>query len=312
MNIQISFTTFAADFHGYNRVYSSKLNTTHKMIIVQSISKLNAEIEALKSLEKTIGFVPTMGALHQGHIELVSRSVQENDCCVVSIFVNPTQFNNPVDLEKYPRDLNRDVELLEKAGCKIIFVPDASEIYDSKELNHPFEFDFGGLDKVMEGQFRPGHFNGVVQIVSKLFKLVQPDKAYFGEKDFQQLSIIHRMVDVLNFQVEIIDCPIVREESGLAMSSRNERLTATQRKKAVEISKVLFESRNFVPKMSPKDLENWVMDNINAVAELKVEYFNIVDTTTLQTIEKWTMPAVGCVAVFCGEVRLIDNIRYNS
>ncbi|NDP21221.1 MAG: pantoate--beta-alanine ligase [Paludibacter sp.] len=280
------------------------------MIIVQSISKLNAEIEALKSARKTIGFVPTMGALHKGHIELVSRSVKENNCSVVSIFVNPTQFNNPVDLEKYPRDLNRDIELLDKAGCDIIFAPEAKEMYNSEELNNNFEFDFGGLDKVMEGQFRPGHFNGVVQIVSKLFKLVQPDKAYFGEKDFQQLSIIHRMVDVLNFRVEIIDCPIVREESGLAMSSRNERLTATQRKKAVEISKVLFESRNFVPKLSPGELKNWVLEKINAVDELEVEYFEIVYATTLQTIDKWTTPAVGCVAVFCGEVRLIDNIRY--
>ena len=281
------------------------------MIIVQTIKELIAEIEALKSAGETIGFVPTMGALHRGHIELVSRSVKENDCCVVSVFVNPTQFNNASDLEKYPRDINRDAELLNKSGCNIIFAPEASEIYNSEELNNNFEFDFGGLDKVMEGKFRPGHFNGVVQIVSKLFNLVQPNKAYFGEKDFQQLAIIHRMVEILDFDVEIVDCSIVREESGLAMSSRNERLSAEQRKKAVEISKVLFESRNFVPELSPNDLKNWVVEKINAVDGLEVEYFEIANTTTLQTIASWTEPSVGCITVFCGEVRLIDNIRYN-
>jgi len=281
------------------------------MIIVQTIKELIAEIEALKSAGKTIGFVPTMGALHRGHIELVSRSVKENDCCVVSVFVNPTQFNNASDLEKYPRDINRDAELLNKSGCNIIFAPEASEIYNSDELNNNFEFDFGGLDKVMEGKFRPGHFNGVVQIVSKLFNLVQPNKAYFGEKDFQQLAIIHRMVEIMDFDVEIVDCSIVREESGLAMSSRNERLSAEQRKKAVEISKVLFESRNFVPELSPNELKNWVVEKINAVDGLEVEYFEIANTTTLQTIASWTEPSVGCIAVFCGEVRLIDNIRYN-
>lgn len=284
----------------------------NRMIIVQTIKELIAEIEALKSAGKMIGFVPTMGALHRGHIELVSRSVNENDCCVVSVFVNPTQFNNASDLEKYPRDINRDAELLNKAGCNIVFAPEANEIYNSEELNNNFEFDFGGLDKVMEGKFRPGHFNGVVQIVSKLFNLVQPNKAYFGEKDFQQLAIIHRMVEILDFDVEIVDCPIVREESGLAMSSRNERLSAEQRKKAVEISKVLFESRNFVPKLSPNELKNWVVEKINAVDGLEVEYFEIANTTTLQTIASWTEPSVGCIAVFCGEVRLIDNIRYNS
>lgn len=280
------------------------------MITVQTIKELTTEIEALKSTGKTIGFVPTMGALHRGHIELVSRSVKENDCCVVSVFVNPTQFNNASDLEKYPRDINRDAELLNKVGCNIIFAPEPNEIYTSDELNNNFEFDFGGLDKVMEGQFRPGHFNGVVQIVSKLFSLVKPNKAYFGEKDFQQLAIIHRMVKILEFDVEIVDCPIVREESGLAMSSRNERLSAEQRKKAVEISKVLFESRNFVPKLSPNDLKNWVVEKINTVDGLEVEYFEIANTTTLQTIKSWSEPSVGCVAVFCGEVRLIDNIRY--
>jgi pantoate--beta-alanine ligase len=253
-----------------------------------------------------------MGALHAGHIALVNQCIAQNDICIVSIFVNPTQFNNATDLAKYPRTLERDAELLENAGCKLIFAPEPTEMYDNEELSNRFTFDFGGLDTVMEGKFRPGHFNGVVQIVSKLFQFVQPDKAYFGEKDFQQLAIIHRMTDIMNFKVKIIDCPIVREPSGLAMSSRNERLTPEQRKKAVEISKVLFESRNFATQFSPTKLSEWVIEKINAVEELEVEYYEIVDSTSLQSINSWTEPAVGCIAVFCGEVRLIDNIRYNS
>lgn len=280
------------------------------MKIIESITEFQSEIKALKSAGKTIGFVPTMGALHDGHKALVTQSVAENDCCIVSIFVNPTQFNNPTDLEKYPRDLNRDAVLLQNAGCEIIFAPKSEEIYNSEDLHNVFEFDFGGLDKVMEGRFRPGHFNGVVQIVSMLFQLVQPNKAYFGEKDFQQLAIIHRMVKILNFNVEIIDCPIVREPSGLAMSSRNERLTDDQRKNAIEISKVLFESRNFASQLSPDEVTKNVIEKINTVTGLEVEYFDIVDVESLQTIHTWSKPSVGCIAVFCGEVRLIDNIKY--
>jgi pantoate--beta-alanine ligase len=282
------------------------------MKIIRLKTDLQTEIESLRLAGKTIGFVPTMGALHDGHKALVIQSVAENDICIVSIFVNPTQFNNATDLEKYPRNLEKDAEMLEKAGCKLIFAPEASDIYNNNELNNRFSFDFGGLDSVMEGEFRPGHFNGVVQIVSKLFQFVQPDKAYFGEKDFQQLAIIHRMVELLDFKIEIVDCPIVREPSGLAMSSRNERLSAEQRKKAVEISKVLFESRNFAAQLSPADLTQWVIEKINAVDGLDVEYYEIVNSTSLQTTHSWNEPAVGCIAVFCGEVRLIDNIRYNQ
>jgi len=273
---------------------------------------LLSEIEILKSSGKTIGFVPTMGALHEGHKSLVERCVAENDFCVVSIFVNPTQFNNSTDLEKYPRNLEKDAELLESIGCRIIFAPEPEEIYQPEEMNTPFEFDFGGLDTVMEGKFRSGHFNGVVQIVSKLFQLVQPDKAYFGEKDFQQLAIIHRMVKILHIPVEIIDCPIVRERSGLALSSRNQRLTEDQRKKAVEISKVLSESRNFAAQLSPIELTQWVVDLINLVPGLEVEYYEIVNITTLQPVYSWSESSVGCIAVFCGEVRLIDNIKYKT
>lgn len=282
------------------------------MKIIRRKNELQAEIEQLKSAEKSIGFVPTMGALHAGHIALINRCVAENDICVTSIFVNPTQFNNPTDLEKYPRNLEKDAELLRQAGCSIIFAPEAGEMYTQEEMETNFDFDFGGLDKVMEGKFRPGHFNGVVQVVSKLFDLVQPDKAYFGEKDFQQLAIIHRMVDLLKYPVEIIDCPIVREASGLAMSSRNERLSEEECKKAAKISEVLFESRNFASEKSPKELTQWVVDAINKENGLEVEYYDIVDAASLQSVEKWNDNCVGCIAVFCGDVRLIDNIRYNS
>ncbi len=281
------------------------------MEIIRLVSNLESEIKRIKEAGKTIGFVPTMGALHDGHLALVKRAVEENDFCVVSVFVNPTQFNNSSDLEKYPRNLEHDAELLQKAGCSIIFAPEADEMYNNDELNSQFEFDFGGLDKVMEGKFRPGHFNGVVQIVSKLFNFVQPNNAYFGEKDFQQLSIIHHMVNEMNLKVNIIDCPIIREESGLAMSSRNERLTDIQRKNAAEISKVLFESRNFAAQKSPNELTKWVTDRVNALKGLEVEYFEIVNSSTLQPLQSWNEPSVGCIAVFCGDVRLIDNIRYN-
>ena len=281
------------------------------MRIVRYKSDLAAEIQKIKSEGKTVGFVPTMGALHNGHLALVTRAVNENDICIVSIFVNPTQFNNATDLKKYPRNLEKDALLLENVGCNLIFAPEPDEMYDSDEMNGRFQFDFGGLDEVMEGKFRPGHFNGVVQVVSKLFTFVQPTKAYFGEKDFQQLAIIHRMVEVLNYDVTVVDCPIIREESGLAMSSRNERLTPEQRKKAIEISKILSESRNFAKNSAPAEVISRVVNQINAVSELEVEYYEIVNATTLQPLCSWSESAVGCIAVYCGEVRLIDNIRYN-
>lgn len=280
------------------------------MKIIRKKNELQAEIAQLKSAGKSIGFVPTMGALHVGHIALVKRCTAENDCCIVSIFVNPTQFNNPADLEKYPRNLEHDAELLQEVGCAVIFAPETDEMYNSEEINAVFDFDFGGLDKVMEGKFRPGHFNGVVQVVNKLFDLVKPDKAYFGEKDFQQLAIIHRMVKTLKYPVEIVDCPTFRGPSGLAMSSRNERLSEEERKKASKISEILFESRNFAGVKSPSELIEWVSAEIGKEKTLKLEYFDIVDASTLQSIEKWNDNCIGCIAVFCGDVRLIDNIRY--
>ena len=277
------------------------------MKLIQTKKDIQEYIEKLKNEKKSIGFVPTMGALHEGHLTLVKQCVAENDICVVSVFVNPTQFNNKTDLEKYPRNVEKDADMLKKVDCSCVFAPSAEEMYSKNEIEKTFDFDFGGMDKVMEGKFRPGHFNGVVQVVSKLFKLVRPDKAYFGLKDFQQLAIIHRMVDVMKFPVEIIDCPIVRESSGLAMSSRNERLTPEQRKNAAKISEVLFESRTFVPSKLPQELTVWVTEQINSAPDLEVEYFDIVNRKTLQAIESWNEDAVGCIAVFCGEVRLIDN-----
>lgn len=281
------------------------------MRIVKTINELISLVSELKSDKKTIGFVPTMGALHEGHLTLVKQCVEENEVCMVSIFVNPTQFNNKADLEKYPRNVEKDAELLKGAGCAYVFAPTPEEMYSNEELEMKFEFDFGGMDRLMEGKFRPGHFNGVVQVVSKLFKLVQPDKAYFGKKDFQQLAIIHRMVHLMHFNVEIVDCPIVREKSGLAMSSRNERLSATERQTAVNISRILNESRNLTTKMSPGELTQWVTDEVNNVEGLSVEYFDIADCQTLITIDRWQPQSIGCIAVFCGEVRLIDNIEYD-
>ena len=281
------------------------------MKIISDPRKLKTEIDSFRKSGLKIGFVPTMGALHSGHITLVENSVRENDVTVVSIFVNPTQFNNADDLKKYPRDLNKDADLLSKAGCNLIFAPEPADIYSDNELNERFSFDFEGLDKVMEGKFRPGHFNGVVQIVSKLFTLVEPHKAYFGEKDFQQLAIIHLMVRKMGFNVEIVDCKIVRETSGLALSSRNERLTDEQKVQAARISAILFESVKLAKTKTPEELHLWVLLQLENAPGLKAEYFEIANSVTLQTLKSWDEPAVGCVAVFCGDVRLIDNVRYN-
>ncbi len=279
------------------------------MEITATIKTLQEELNSCRRENKTIGFVPTMGALHQGHIELVKRCVAENDVCVVSIFVNPTQFNDKNDLLKYPRTLEADCELLKQAGCNYVFPPQVEEMYPESDTR---QFDFGTLDKVMEGFFRPGHFNGVAQIVSKLFDAVKPDRAYFGEKDFQQLAIIREMTRKMNYPIEIIPCPIVREADGLAMSSRNARLDNKQRQESVKISGTLFESREFKDRKSVEDLKQWVIKTINESPDLKVEYFEIVDGNTLQSISSWKDSdyVVGCVAVFCGEVRLIDNIQY--
>ncbi len=281
------------------------------MEIVHSIKDLQAGLAALRAQGKTVGLVPTMGALHAGHASLVKRSVAENDATVVSIFVNPTQFNDKNDLAKYPRTLEADCRLLEQCGATFAFAPSVEEIYPEPDTRH---FSYAPLDTVMEGAFRPGHFNGVCQIVSKLFDMVKPDRAYFGEKDFQQLAIIREMVRQIKFPLEIVGCPIVREADGLALSSRNQRLSADERQTALKISQTLFASVEFAASHTVAETQKFVEDSIAAVPGLRLEYFELVDGNTLQKIADWvdTDYAVGCITVFCGEVRLIDNIKYKS
>ena len=277
------------------------------MLVVETIKELKQELEKYNS--KNIGFVPTMGALHDGHISLVKRSVEENDVTVVSVFVNPTQFNDKADLERYPRTEEADKKLLQAAGCDIVFMPQVEEMYPEEDTR---VFNFGCIETVMEGKYRPGHFNGVAQIVSKLFYAVEPTRSYFGEKDFQQVAIIRDMVRQLNLPVEIIACPIIREESGLARSSRNELLSAEERKKAALISEVLSKSVNFAKDMSVEEVKNWVIDQFKVDDVFKMDYYDIVDGNTLQSVSSWEDSdyIVGCIAIYCGKIRLIDNIHY--
>jgi pantoate--beta-alanine ligase len=279
------------------------------MKIVNSIQKLKRYLAEERQHNKQIGFVPTMGALHNGHLSLVKRCVEENDVCVVSIFVNPTQFNDKNDLATYPRTLDKDSALLEPAGCDYVFAPTETEMYPEPDTR---TFDFGTVSAVMEGARRPGHFNGVAQIVSKLFYAVEPDNAYFGEKDFQQIAVIRAMVKQLNIPVKINACPILREDDGLALSSRNVRLTPEQRQKAPLIARTLKESTNFAAGKSVQETIDYVVNTINADPVMRVEYYEIVDGITMESIKDWsdTEYAVGCITVYCGEVRLIDNVRY--
>ena len=281
------------------------------MDILRTVREVQDVVSSLHMEGKTIGFVPTMGALHKGHFSLVRKCVVDNDICIVSIFVNPTQFNNKEDLIKYPRNLDGDAQYLEKEGVYIIFAPFEDEIYPEPDTR---QFDFGQIDKVMEGVHRPGHFNGVAQVVSRLFDIVKPDRAYFGEKDFQQLAIIRAMVKQLGLPVQIVPMPIVREESGLALSSRNERLTQKQKDIAVAISKTLFESREWVADCTVSEVKKNITETLNAYDELEVEYYEIVDGYTLQSVTDWVDSdyIVGCIAIYCGEVRLIDNVIYKA
>ena len=278
------------------------------MLLIETIKELREKINHSKKTG-TIGFVPTMGALHKGHISLVEQAVLENETVVVSIFVNPTQFNNADDLEKYPRTLESDMELLEETGCKYVFVPNAKEVYPEPDKR---KFNFGELETVMEGKHRPGHFNGVAQVVSKLFDIVKPDKAYFGLKDFQQLAIIKEMVNQLKLPIDIVACEIIREKNGLAMSSRNELLTPDQRNNAAVIYKTLYTANKLKEQKSVEKLAKWVVETINKNPFLNVEYFEIVDTNKLQPITNWNekLTKIGCVAAFCGDVRLIDNFVF--
>lgn len=279
------------------------------MEITKTIAELKDRLSEYRKGGKSVGFVPTMGALHRGHGELVNYSVKENDITVVSIFVNPTQFNNSDDLNLYPRTPEKDHEFLKSLGVDIIFSPSVSEVYPTIDNRL---FDFGRLDKVMEGEYRPGHFNGVAQVVSKLFNYVMPDKAYFGEKDFQQLAIVRKMIKQLNLTIEIIGIPIVREQRGLAMSSRNQHLTEEGKEAASAIYRVLRESTNLINEYSPEIISNRVIEEINSISGLRVEYFSIVDSESLEKVSSWDSAesTVGCIAVYCEGVRLIDNIRY--
>ena len=279
------------------------------MNIIEKAKDLQSEIIKIKASGKRVGFVPTMGALHLGHISLVNQAKKDVDIVVVSLFVNPNQFNNPDDLKRYPRTLEKDIELLKSACCDILFYPSVEEIYPEPDNRI---FDFGYIDKCMEGKFRPGHFNGVAQVVSRLFDLVPADNAYFGEKDFQQLAIIRLMASQYNYPIKIIGCPIIREDDGLAMSSRNLLLTPQHRKIVPIIAKSLSESRTFAKSKSVSDVTSWVIASIEKDNDLKVEYFEICNGYTLMPISDWNEVdyVVGCIAVYAGKIRLIDNITY--
>lgn len=276
-----------------------------KVEIINTVEELKQALNSFREEGKCIGFVPTMGALHQGHMDLVSRAGTECDVVVASVFVNPTQFNNPSDLQLYPRTPEADAELLKKFGCDFAFFPSVEEIYP-ENLVVP-RVDLGNLDQVMEGRFRPGHFNGVVQVVSRLFEIVKPHKAFFGLKDFQQVAVIKRMVSELNMPVQIVACETLRTEKGLAMSSRNKRLSDEQKEEALIIYKTLSRAKQDAQTFSPSETLKRAKDFFEA-GTLRLEYMNIVHPETLEDLTgDWVAGATMCIACFCGEVRLIDN-----
>jgi pantoate--beta-alanine ligase len=279
------------------------------MNIYKTAEELRSFVTKERKQGHRIAFVPTMGALHEGHLSLVRRALKENDCCIVSVFVNPTQFNNPRDLETYPRTLDADSRLLASIGTTALFAPEVETIYPEPDTR---VFHVGAVAEVMEGKYRPGHFNGVMQVVSRLFDLVQPDCAYFGEKDFQQIAVLRAMAREIKSPVEIIACPIVREEDGLARSSRNTLLSEVGRAQAPNIYRILSESRTWSKELSPKAVIERATQLLDAIPTLRVEYFEIVDADTLQPITRWedSPKPHGCITVYCGDVRLIDNIAY--
>lgn len=283
------------------------------MKVFRKIVDLQNELFEARKKKQSIGLVPTMGALHEGHASLVRRSVKENDITVVSVFLNPTQFNNPNDLATYPRTLEKDCDLLEKNGADYVFAPTAEEMYPTPDKR---QFEFPPVSTVMEGKHRPGHFNGVCQVVSRLFYITRPQRAYFGEKDWQQIAVVKAMVKRLKLNIDIVECPIIRESDGLALSSRNTLLAPEERAIAPNIFKYLNESIELAKTHSLKDTHNQVVSQINATDGLEVEYFSIVDGNTLQDIEKWedSNYIVGCITVYCGKkpVRLIDHIKYKE
>ena len=281
------------------------------MELFTTIKNLQAALLKYRNMNTSIGFVPTMGALHNGHLSLLKKCLSLDDISVVSIYVNPSQFNDKSDFNNYPRNMQNDMELLMRKGCHIVFAPGNREMYPDEDTR---VFDFGNMAKIMEGKFRPGHFNGVAQIVTKLFDAVNPNRAYFGRKDFQQLAVIRKLVHDYNYKIEIIACPIVRETDGLAMSSRNTLLSPEQRKAAPLIYKTLSEIPKMICQTDISTISSFVESTINSSPFLQVEYFQIVDTHTLDPVVKLTheRPATACIAVFAGNVRLIDNIELIS
>ncbi len=283
------------------------------MKVFERIVDLKNELFQLRKQGKTIGLVPTMGALHDGHASLIRRSVQENDATVVSVFLNPTQFNDQNGLARYPRTLEADCALAETCGADIVFAPSVKEIYPTPDTR---TFAFPPVTTVMEGAYRPGHFNGVCQVVSRLFYIVKPQRAYFGEKDWQQICVVKALVKHLNLPIEIVECDIIREENGLAMSSRNALLSNEERNIAPHIYKTLKASKDTIDKLSVQETKQWVINTINAVDGLTVEYFEIVDGNTLTEVENWNNSPyiVGCITVYCGKtpIRLIDHIKYKE
>lgn len=279
------------------------------MIIIRTVRELQAAMQQHRDQGQSIGLVPTMGALHQGHLSLMNRAREDNDIVVASVFVNPTQFNNPDDLRTYPRTEEADCQAMESVGVDYAFIPTVEEIYPEPDTR---VFDLGPVAEVMEGAMRPGHFNGVAQIVSKLFAWTMPTRAYFGEKDYQQIAVIRKMAELEGFNFDIVACPILRHEDGLAMSSRNVRLSPEQRGIAPMIRKVLLESLELKDAKTVSEVKQFVVEKIDSVNGLTTEYYEIVDSKTMQPIAEWAdaETAVGCVTVYCGEVRLIDNITY--
>lgn len=281
------------------------------MNTIYSREEIKSLVTKYKTDGKTVGFVPTMGALHDGHLKLVSKAVAENDIAICSIFVNPTQFNNPSDLAAYPRTLSLDLQKLESVGCQVVFAPTTEEMYQVDDK--VFTYDFGEIAEVMEGIHRPGHFNGMATIVHKLLEYIPANKAYFGLKDYQQLLIVKELVKRFNLVTEIVPCQIVRERDGLAMSSRNLRLSEKQRISVPLIFSTLNTAKDLIPNLNPTDLKNWIIDKINSDPELKVEYVEVADGKTLKNLEKWAdsnNPVIFAV-VFAGDVRLIDNLQLN-
>lgn len=281
------------------------------MHIIETVSELLTYVETGKQKGLKTGLVPTMGALHEGHLSLVRRSRQDNDSTIVSIFVNPVQFNNPEDLKSYPRQPEEDFKMLAKEGVDVVFAPSISEIYP-ENFDKNKEFNLGKKAEVMEGKYRPGHFQGVALVVNRLFELVRPTRAYFGMKDFQQIAIIQEMIRTEGLDVEIVACPIVREENGLALSSRNSLLKPDQREEAATIYQALKESVEYAKDHTVEETKQYVVKALDAKEGFKVEYFEIVDGETLIPVEEWTESKyiMGCVTVYVGKVRLIDNIRY--